>query len=273
MKKRFVHGNMPIPTDDQSAEVLQPGECPLDRPSSLIPPQFAAIVIFLFLIVLAVRAYQLDTATFQPFTQRVAVVPLVCNDTPRIFPGAASPFTRNGNRLDGCLQQLHFRRGRRVQVVSDRNTLAVHHHHPLRTLSAFGLADAQTPFFAAALLPSANVSAQSNWPFSSNSAKKARQMRSQTPCSSQSRSRRQHVLADEYCLGRSFHRAPERSTQRIPSNTLRLSTGFGPPLADRLNVGKSGSIFCHCSSVSKVLSLAIKNTSMIYGQVKHKPFS
>ena len=75
-------------------------------------------------------------------------------------------------------------------MVSERNTFAVNHHHPLRTLSAFGRPDRGAPFFAGAKLPSANVSAQTNWPFSSNSARKDRQIVTHTSCCSQSRRRR-----------------------------------------------------------------------------------
>lgn len=269
MKERLIHGNVSIIPDGQPTEVLQPSKRPLHRPSPLIATQFAPIVVFPFVVVLPIRTDQLDATSLQSCPKRVAVVASVGDDALRIFSRSTSAFPGHGDGLDRCFQQRHFRRGRRVQVVSERNTLAVHHHHPLRTLSAFGLSDTVTPFFAGAKLPSAKVSAQSSWPFSSNSATNARQTRSQTPSSSQSRRRRQHVLAEGYRSGRSFQRAPLRSTQRIPSKTLRLSIGLGPPFPDRLNSGKSGSIFCHCSSVSNVLSLAIQNTSIHYGQVKH----
>jgi hypothetical protein len=146
-------------------------------------------------------------------------------------------------------------------VVSDRNTLAVNHHHPLRTLSAFGLSDTGAPFFAGANDPSAKVSAQSSCPLRSNSDKNARHSVSHTSCSSQSRNRRQHVLGEGYRAGRSFQRAPLRSTQRIPSNTRRLSTGLRPPLDERLTFGRSGSIFAHCASVSSSTCLAMKRFS------------
>jgi hypothetical protein len=138
--------------------------------------------------------------------------------------------------------------------------LAVDHHHPLRTLSAFGLADAGAPFLAGANDPSAKVSAQLSWPFSSNSPRNFRQIVSQTSWSSQSRSRRQQVVGEGYSGGKSFQRAPLRSTQRIPSKTGRLSTGFRPPFRDCLNFGKSGSIFAHCASVSLTMPRAMKRS-------------
>jgi hypothetical protein len=132
--------------------------------------------------------------------------------------------------------------------------LAVDHHHPLRALAAFGRPDAEPPFLAGAKLPSAKHSDQSNWPFSSNWPRKARQTSNQTPCSSQSRSRLQQVLGEGYFLGKSCQQAPVRSIQRIPSRTGRFSTGFRPPLRDRLNLGSSGSILAHCSSVNSFRS-------------------
>jgi hypothetical protein len=142
-------------------------------------------------------------------------------------------------------------------VVSQRNTLAVDHHHPLRSLAAFGLSNAIAPFLAGAKLPSANVSDQSSCPFSSSWAKKARQALSQMSCSSQSRNRLQQVEGLGNCFGRSAHGAPVRNIQRMPSNTLRLSAHGLPPHLDVLSFGNNGSSFCHWTSVSLQRCLAI----------------
>jgi hypothetical protein len=141
-------------------------------------------------------------------------------------------------------------RRRRGKFDSERHTLAVCHHHKLCTLSAFGLSDLGTPFFAGANVPSANTSCQSSWPSSSSSDKNARQIDSHTPASSHSRNRRQHVVADGYSRGRSFHRAPLRNTQRIPSITSRSSIRRRPPRGDGCSLGNNRSIFNHCASVS-----------------------
>jgi hypothetical protein len=135
-------------------------------------------------------------------------------------------------------------------VVSQRNTLAVDHHHPLRSLAFFGFSHAVAPFFAGAKLPSMKHSLQSNWPRWSSWARKALQRSSQTSCSSQSRSRRQQVEPLAYCLGTSSQGAPVRNTQRIPSNTRRSSTRGLPPRLEGLYRGSNDSIWAHCSSVS-----------------------
>ena len=100
MEECSVHRNMAIPSDSQTAEVLQPGEGSLDRLSPLIPPQFAAVVILLFLMVFSVRAYQRDSASLESFSKGIAVVAVV-----GVFSRSASIFTRHGKGVDRRLQQ------------------------------------------------------------------------------------------------------------------------------------------------------------------------
>jgi hypothetical protein len=130
-------------------------------------------------------------------------------------------------------------------LTSQRNTRAVDHHHPLRSLSALGFSDSVAPFLAEAKLPSKKLSLQSSRPRSSSSCRKARQIANHTPRSSHVRNRLQQVAADGYSLGRSRHRAPVLSTQRMPSSTWRLSAQGRPLLR---NLGSSGLILSHCSS-------------------------
>jgi hypothetical protein len=143
-------------------------------------------------------------------------------------------------------------------VVSQRNTLAVDHHHPLRSFAPFGLSDAFTPFFAGAKLPSANASDQSSWPRSSSSDRNTRHAFNQMPCSSQSFNLRQHVEGLGYRLGKSAHGAPVRRIHNMPSNTLRLSAQGRPPFLDFLGLGNTASSFFHCLSVNFCRSLAIE---------------
>jgi hypothetical protein len=49
-------------------------------------------------------------------------------------------------------------------MSTDRDSAAIDHHHPLRTLSAFGFSKTWAPFFAEAKLPSAKLSSHSSWP-------------------------------------------------------------------------------------------------------------
>jgi hypothetical protein len=260
MKERLIHSNLSFPTDDQSTEILQPCKSPLNGPSSLVSPQFASILIFLFLIIFSIRADQFNASFSQSFTKRIAVVSFVSDNPNWIFSGTTSPLSRNCNLLNRRFQQFHLTRRGRIEMSTERDSLAIDHHHPLRTFSAFGLSNTLAPFFAEAKLPSAKVSSQSNWLCSSSSDKNLRQILSQTPCSSHRCNRRQQVLADGYRSGRSFHRAPLRKTQIMPSKTSRLLRGLRPPLGDCVWTGNKGSNFSHCSSVINVLRFAIKNS-------------
>ena len=258
MKKRIIHDNISIPADNQPPIVAQPGKRALDFPASLVPPQLTAIMIVLFLIVAPVRANKLNTTLSQPLSKRITVICLVGNDPLGILTRTTSTFSRHGNLIYRFFEQRDFRRGRRVQVVSQRNTLAVDHHHPLRSFAPFGLSDVLPPFFAGAKLPSANASDQSSWPRSSSSDRNTRHASNQTPCSSQSFKRRQHVEGLGYRLGKSAHGAPVRSIHKIPSKTLRLSAQGRPPFLDFSGLGNKASSFFHCLSVSLRRSLAIE---------------
>ena len=260
MKECFINRNVTVPADDQAAVITQPRKRSLHFIATFIPSHFASIVILTFLVIAAIGTNQVDTTFGQTLPQRVAVISSIGDQSIRIFPRPTPAFSRYGDAFDRSFQECHFRRGRTVQVVSQRNTLAVDHHHPLRALAPLGLANAVAPFLAGAKLPSINASDQSNWPFSSKSARNARQAVSHTSCSSQSRSRLQQVDGLGYCLGRSAHGAPVRRIHRMPSKTLRLSAQGRPPFLDVLGFGSKGSIFFHCSSVSFHRFFAIEKT-------------
>jgi hypothetical protein len=151
-------------------------------------------------------------------------------------------------------------------VNSQRNTLAACHHHPLCTLAAFGFSDACAPFFAGANEPSAKVSSKSSRPVASSSPRKVRQIVSQRSWSSHWHNRRQQVLGEGKSFGKSCHRAPLRRTQSMPSRQSRSLAGGRPPRRERLGLGRSGRILCHCESVSSLLVMANPFAS----QVNHK---
>ena len=249
-----------IPANNKAAIISQPRKSPLNFIATLITPHLASIIILLSLVIAPVRTNQFNVFTGQTLTQWVAVITLVGNQSPRFFSRTASAFAWHSDIVQRFFEERNFVRGRRVQVVSQRNTLAVDHHHPLRSLAAFGLSDTLAPFFAGAKLPSANASLQSSCPRWSSSERKARHASSQMSCSSQSLSRLQQVDGLGNCFGKSAQGAPVRSIQRIPSNTLRLSAHGHPPRFDFLGFGSSGSIFPHCESVNFHRVLAIKNS-------------
>src|SRR6266699_3531729 len=268
MKERPIDLERAVIAHNQAPVIPQPADGTLDDPAAPIPPQRATILRGRTNAILLVRADQFDSALSQPLSQRIAVVGFVCNHAHRLLPRSAGTVTPTyADRRERRLREADFRRGCRVKVVSQRNTRAVDHHHPLRPLAPLGFSDPAAPFLAGAKLPSRNDSLQFNCWRSFNSLRNARQMFSQTPCSSQSRSRRQHVEGWGYFSGRSCHRAPLRRIHRIPSNTRRLSIHGRPPWRCLGGFGSKGAIFFHCASVSNGPDRAIGPPSALLASV------
>ena len=259
MNECLVNGERAVIAYDQPAEVAQPSDATFDDPSPLVGPQHATVLPRRPASIGTVGCNQGDPPASQPFPQRVAVVSLVSNHPRGLLsrpPGAVpSPDADRGQRF---LRKPDLGRGGGVKSDSQRNTAAVDHHHPLRPLAPLGFADGGTPFFAGAKLPSKNDSLHFNCCRSFNSARNVRQMGSQTPCSSQSRSRRQHLDGDGNSLGKSCQRAPLRRIHKMPSNTLRFATGGRPPYRCLGGRGSKGSIFFHCASASNRPSRRIR---------------
>jgi len=251
MKEGMVNLQPAVVTNDQAAEVSQPGEGAFHGPAPPISPERPAVLRRWLAPILAVRGDQLDAAPGQLLPQRVTVVAPVGNQALRLLPGTPgsmpSPYA---DRRERRLDEFDLRRGSRVKVVSQRNTRAVDHHHPLRPLAPLGFPDSAAPFFAGAKLPSKKASLQFNCWRSFNSPRNARQIVSQTSCSSQSRSRRQHVEGDGNSSGKSCQRAPLRRIHKMPSKTLRSLAGGRPPRGRGGRWGSKGRIFSHWASVS-----------------------
>jgi hypothetical protein len=158
--------------------------------------------------VLAMRSDQRDVALGEFPPQRVAIVAAVTDEPFGLWPGTPSLISPSyPDRRHRRLDEFDLRRKGRVKVVSQRKTLAVDHHHPLRPLAPLGFADSCAPFLAGAKLPSRNASLHCDCWRSFNAARNARQIASQTPCSSQSRSRHQQVDGEGNSSGKSCQRA------------------------------------------------------------------
>src|SRR5215469_3624236 len=221
MKEGFIYSDRTIVAHDQSAKIAEPSQGAFHLPTTAVP---------------AMRCDQLDPACGQPFAQRIAVVSTI-GDHPQGFLAWPSSAMTPGyaNRRERFFREPRFVRGGRVKLLSQRKTLAVDHHHPLRAFATLGFSDLRAPFLAGAKLPSRND---------------ARQMVSQMPCSSQSRSRRQQVAGEGNSSGKSCQRAPLRKIHKMPSRTLRSFAGGRPPCRDLRTGGSKGRIFSHWASVS-----------------------
>jgi hypothetical protein len=60
MKKRTIHRNISIPADRQSAKIAQPRERLFRFIPPFLSPHLPSVIVFPFLIVVAVRTNQLD---------------------------------------------------------------------------------------------------------------------------------------------------------------------------------------------------------------------
>jgi hypothetical protein len=259
MKEGTVDCERAVVAHNQAPEVSQPGVGAFHDPSPLVPPQGTAILRRRPNAILLMRADQFDAALPQTLPQRIAVVCFVSDHPHRLLPRTARMMTPSYlDRRERRFREPDFRRGCRVKVVSQRNTLAVDHHHPLRPLAPLGFSDSTAPFFAGAKLPSRNDSLHFNCWRSFNSLRNARQMFNQTPRSSQSRSRRQQVEGCGNFSGKSCQRAPLRRIHKIPSNTRRFSIHGRPPLRGLGGLGSNGAIFFHCDSASNGPDRAIR---------------
>jgi len=251
MKESFVDDVRAIVANDQATKVAEPGEGAFHLPATPIAAQSPTVLGTRLAAVPAVRCDQLDSSCRQPLAQRIAVVSAI-GDHPQRFLAWSAAATPPGHvdRRERLFREPDFVGGRRVKLLSQRNTLAVDHHHPLRALAPLGFSDFRAPFFAGAKLPSRNDSLQSSCSRWFSSARNARQMVSQTPCSSQSRSRRQHVAGEGNSSGKSCQRAPLCRIHKIPSSTLRSLAGGLPPRGRLGRLGSKGRIFSHWASVS-----------------------
>lgn len=261
MKEGPIHGQVPVVAHHQPAIIAQSGKGAFDLPTLAVSAQVASVVEGGCVPTLAVRTQQQHAPLQEPPAQRVAFVGPVGDDPQRAFLRTAPAAAGHRDRIERRFGQSHLGGRGAGQVASQRNTLAVDHHHPLRALAALGFADAVAPFLAGAKLPSRKLSCQSSRPRWSNSDRKARHNRSHTPCSSQARRRFQHTLGlTPKSRGRSCHRAPVLKIHRIPSSTTRWGFGGRPrrlPLRGILVLGRRGSIFFHWASVSNGLRMTI----------------
>ena len=257
MYKGSKHRTFSLIAGDQSAEATQPSDRALNAVAPFVAPKLAPILSLGFFPILAMRTNQVNAPFGQTISQGIRVGRPIINQSRKPTAWTTRAVTRHRNLRQQWLNQGYFVRRRRGKFDSQRHTLAVCHHHKLRTLSAFGFSDQGPPFLAPAKVPSANTSCQSSWPWASNWPKKARQALSHTSASCHSCSRRQQVLKEGYSRGRSFQRAPLRKTHKIPSNTARSGRRLRPPLGERGGLGNKGSILAHWASVTSRVYSAI----------------
>lgn len=245
-----VSGEQVFMTNQQSAELAEPGIGSLHDPAPFIAAHFASIFVASSLVVLPIRCQQLNGPLLQSFAQRVRVIAGVGDNPRRFLPRPASRAWDTDFRQRGFRKRNFCRRGT-FQPNSQRKTLTVDQYHPLCALAPLGCSHRIAPFFAGAKLPSRKVSSHFSKPSPSSAPNKARQASSQTPSSCHCFNRRQQVAGEGNSLGRKRQAAPVCRIQRMPSKHARFDAQGRPRLSRRrLGSGSNGSMSSHCSSVN-----------------------
>lgn len=242
-----------------SAEVVEPGEQPLDPVATFVAPQGPTIL--RLPPIAPIRGYHLDSVLLPKLLiQSVAVVSLIANQPLRL--------SVEKSRLKSILDKSYFVPRSTLDTYGDRKTRAVCDCHDLGPLAPLGFADTEPPFLAGAKVPSMKASVRSIPPRRSKSSAKARKMFSMTPWLLQSWNRRWQVWYGGYLSGRYFQGAPVRRIQRIPSRTSRESRQGRPrPSLRRGGTGINGSNSFHCSSVRSMEAMIHIQDTLVHTQM------
>ncbi len=252
MEEALKHSEDAVVTHLNAAEVLQPGVGALDFPALAITTKLAFVLKAAISDVFSVRDNQFRPALFEARSESVGVIASVCDDSTQMGAGASASSAWNLHLLERAFCEPTFGNLRRRKLHSNRNALAVDHHHALRPFPATCFADCRAPFFAVMNVASRKASSQSSnrrWSSMDSSFCHAA---SQIPASSHIRSRRQQVEPSGYCSGRSRHLAPVRKTHKMPSRQDRFDAHGRPrPSLRRFGSGNSGSKTFHCASLNR----------------------
>ncbi len=256
MDEGLVDSKHAVVAHQDAAIVLQPGKGALDFPALAVAAQLAPILEAPLHAVRSIGHAEVGAALPQAATQRITIVAAIRNDPPQAGARSSSPRPRHPYPRQRALRQLVLGRAGGRELYSQRNALAIDHHHALRALATAGFAHSSAPFLAVMKVASRKASFQSSNLRRSISANSCCQACNQTPCSSQCCRRRQQVTPLGYGRGTSRQRAPLRSTHRMPSQQARLQAQGRPRWSRRLRGGgKKCSIFAHCLSLSTMLTL------------------
>lgn len=272
MKEGPVYVDMMFVSNYQASERAKPGKCPLNFISPSVSVFHSAVLLPFVFPVFPVWGQQSDASLPEPFSQRITIVGFVSNNSLRPCSGTTFTWLMDPDLIQSLLGQSHLSRRGRVDMASQWNTLAIDHHHPLRSFAPLGFSDSRAPFFAGAKLPSIKASLQSRTPSAYSCERKVRQILSQTPCSSHSPSLLQQVDGLGYLSGKSFHLAPVRKTHSIPSTTIRSSARGRPLFPIASDFGSRGKIFSHCSSLNSSVRRLIGSPPMSLIREKDKKY-
>ena len=144
-----------LPSRDESADVVHPGEEAFDLPSLLVAAELAPVL--RLAPIPPVRGDPLDAVfVLEPLVELVGVVRLVADETGGQFVEQAS-----GKNL---LNKLALGRRSALDRYGERKTVASGESDDLRALAAPGWADRKAPFLALAKVASTNASSRLSLP-------------------------------------------------------------------------------------------------------------
>jgi hypothetical protein len=152
---------------------------------------------------------------------------------------------RNLQSIQCRLDQLPFAVIGTSEVDCQWRSLGIDDIKNLGSLTAFGVSDSVTPFFARANQASAAASFQSIRPSLFNSSSSSNHSPSKIPIRVHSSNRRQQVLGEGKHFGNFSHWQPVISTYKIPSRQSRERWAGRPPRGCSSGSGIKGEIRSH----------------------------
>lgn len=217
--------NFMFKSNQQAFKIINPGSCTFDNPSSLVMPKFSAILCFWFFLVIFIGYNKTYFHIVKMISKWIAVISFIPYNSFGALLGTifSSTFNIHVVKRKRFLSRFYFRfRGRRKDH-SQKNPLALDHHHPFPSFALFGFPKARIPLFTGAKLPYIKVSSQSSTLFSLRLDKNLPYISSQIPHSFHCYSRIRHIDELEYLYDKSCQREHGHRTKSLPSRTSRFS--------------------------------------------------
>lgn len=231
-----------LPSSDESAEVVHPGEQPFHFPSPAVAPQLTSILTLFSATTAVGRDHFYVVLGGELLVERVRVIGLVADEP----SGELIEETAGKN----VFHKLALGRRSAFDRYGERKTVISGDSDDLRALPAAGGADCEAPFLALAKVASTNASSRFSLPCSCSRRANSLSASSSFPLRTHCWNRRWQVWNGGYFSGNSRHWAPVPSTHNTPFNTARVSCHGRPRLSARRAPRSTGSTITHCSSVN-----------------------
>ena len=236
-------------SDNQATTVVEPGKASFDAPPFSITccRKARRLTALSAMFIFSGWNAGFDAAPRQLAPEGGAVKAFIGNKLRHSGSGTPALLFLDGDGCQCAARQRYFVRLRAFAQNANRQPVAIRHQHYFAAFAHLGAPDSIAPFFDGTNEPSRKAAAHSILPARSSEASSACQTASQTPAVDHSSNRRQHVVGEPYCSGKSAHATPVFRTYKMPFKHLRLAVRGRP--RPGLCCGKSGSTTCHCLSV------------------------